>query len=186
MEELKLENNQKENENNSKNKEEKEATEKIIVHISGAVQIEGILELEESSRIQTAIEQAGGLKENANINNINLAQKLEDGIKIYIPTNEEINQIERGEINTTTTQLKETIESKATNTTNTKAENKKININTATQTELETLPGIGPSTALKIIEHRKSNGKFQNIDELKEISGIGERKFESIKELIIK
>lgn len=59
-----------------------------------------------------------------------------------------------------------------------------VNINTATQTELETLPGIGPSLALKIINYRKENGKFENIEELKNVSGIGDNKYDEIKEYI--
>ena len=61
---------------------------------------------------------------------------------------------------------------------------KKININTATKEELDTLPGIGQATAQKIIEYRKENGKFKSIDELKNVSGIGESKFQKIKDLI--
>ena len=56
-----------------------------------------------------------------------------------------------------------------------------VNINTATQTELETLPGIGPSLALRIIEYRKENGKFNNIEEIKNVKGIGEAKYDDIK-----
>ena len=65
-----------------------------------------------------------------------------------------------------------------------KNETGKVNINTATQTELETLPGIGPSTSLKIIDYREENGKFQSIEEIKEVSGIGDAKYENIKDLI--
>ena len=60
----------------------------------------------------------------------------------------------------------------------------KVNINTATQTELETLPGIGPSLALRIIEYRKENGKFNNIEEIKNVKGIGEAKYDDIKNYI--
>lgn len=74
---------------------------------------------------------------------------------------------------------------KAENTSKTEdKQNAKININTATQTELETLPGIGPSTALKIIAYRKEKGKFKTIEEIKDVSGIGESKFNHIKDLI--
>ena len=60
----------------------------------------------------------------------------------------------------------------------------KVNINTATQTELETLPGIGPATATKIIEYREENGKFKSIEEIKEVNGIGDSKYDKIKDLI--
>ena len=63
--------------------------------------------------------------------------------------------------------------------------NAKININKATQTQLETLPGIGPSTALKIINYRNENGNFKNVEDLKNVSGIGESKYKNIKDLII-
>ena len=79
--------------------------------------------------------------------------------------------------NTTETTKKE-------NTMTQNIQNTKININTATQTELETLPGIGPSTALKIINYRKENGKFSNIEELKNVNGIGDSKFETLKKFI--
>ena len=71
------------------------------------------------------------------------------------------------------------------NTTDKSSTNKsKVNINTAPQTELETLPGIGPSIALKIINYRNENGKFSSIDEIKNVSGIGDSKFENIKKYI--
>ena len=86
------------NENTIKEPKE-EKGEKIIVHISGAVKQEGIVELEENSRIADAIEKAGGLKENAETKEINLAYKLEDGMKIYIPTKEEVQNKENLEVN---------------------------------------------------------------------------------------
>jgi competence protein ComEA len=67
----------------------------------------------------------------------------------------------------------------------TSSNNTKVNINTATQTQLETLPGIGPSIALKIINYRTENGKFKNIEDIKNVSGIGESKFSQIKDLIL-
>lgn len=143
-------------ENNTKEQE-------IIIHIAGAVENEGIIKLKEESRIADAIEMAGGLTIEADIKNVNLAQKVQDGQKIYIP--------EKGE------EIETNIETKEMQN-----DNQKININTATQTQLETLSGIGPSTAQKIIEYRNKNGKFEDIEEIKNVSGIGESKYESIKE----
>lgn len=150
-----------------------ETEEKIKVHIAGSVVTEGIVELEEGARVADAIEEAGGTTADANMNQINLAYKLQDGQKIYIPNqNEEEYQI--------TTNM-EGIQS-ANNTTSNETD--VININTATQTELELLPGIGPSTATKIIDYREENGKFENIEEIKNVPGIGEAKYENIKNKI--
>ena len=149
----------------------------IIVHVSGAVEREGIIELEDESRIINAIEKAGGLKEDACIKDINLASKVEDGEKIYIPTKDEYTQLENNNQNNN---LKEISSQKSII-----SKNNKININTATQTELETLPGIGSATALKIITYRNENGKFKSIEDIKKVKGIGESKFKEIKDLIV-
>lgn len=164
-------------------KKEEEKGNKIIVHVSGAVNKEGIVELEEDSRISDAIEKAGGLKQDANMKEINLAYKLEDGMKIYIPN---INEIENTETDNQENMQKYIREAEeiSENTGNNKKESK-VNINKATKEELDTLPGIGPSTANKIISYREENGDFKNIEEIKEVSGIGESKFEKIKDLII-
>lgn len=164
------------NEENEK-KETKEEIENIIVHVSGCVNKEGIVELPINSRVIDAINYAGGVKENADLSEINLASILEDGIKIYIPSLQEktenaLNQ--NNELNISS-KINENISSNSI---------QKININTATQEQLDTLPGIGQSTALKIIEYRKENGKFKKIEDIKQIKGIGEAKFNKLKDLI--
>lgn len=68
---------------------------------------------------------------------------------------------------------------------NNEVKNNIVNINTATQTELESLPGIGPSLALRIINYRKENGKFSSVEEIMNVSGIGEARFEALKKYII-
>ena len=176
-----------ENEENTK-----EEIGKIIVHVSGAVNKEGIVELEENSRISDAINKAEGLKENADTKNINLAFKLEDGMKIYIPTIGE--KTEENEQSQNKNRIDETskyvtsssgvVQEEQTNEQSEEKKNEKIDINTATQTELETLPGIGPSTSLKIVNYREENGKFKTIEDIKEVSGIGDAKYENIKDLI--
>jgi len=172
----------------------------ILVHVSGAINKEDVYELKPNSRISDAIEKAGGLREDAYINDINLAYKLEDGMKIHIPTIQEKDEINNENENENKIEIKNKNDNEEKETSNNyittssginnlngnneNEETKKVNINTATQTELETLPGIGPSTALKIITHRKENGKFNKIEDIKEVSGIGDAKFEKIKEFI--
>lgn len=158
----------------------------IIVHISGAVKQEGIVELSENSRVADAIEKAGGLKEEACIDEINLAYVLEDGMKIHIPTIEEQkkNNEEEDNNNLYVTSSSGTNSATGESGGNNKKQTTKVNINTATQEELETLPGIGPSTALKIVNYRNENGKFETIEGIKEVNGIGDSKFNNIKDLI--
>ena len=169
-----------ENKIKESNKIEEETT-KIIVHVSGAVRNEGIVELKEKARIADAIEMAGGITEDAYMKDVNLATILEDGMKIYIPTKEEVEK--QGE-NINDSVSKDTNLDIYNNGSNTSKKNNKVNINTASKEELDTLPGIGESTANKIINYRKENGKFKTIEEIKEVSGIGDSKYEQIKNLI--
>lgn len=163
--------------------EESEEKQEIIkVHISGAVRQEGVIELPANARIGDAIEKVGGVTENAYMKEVNLALPLEDGVKVYIPTKEEVKQqaidYEGKEM------LKENNQAgNITKETNSKS-TKKVNINTADASELDTLPGIGASTANKIIEYRKNNGKFKKKEDLKNVSGIGESKYNKIKDFI--
>lgn len=112
-------------------------------------------------------------------------------MKIHIPTKQEKEKKTQNvdELSKTEEDLTETYAttSSGISTNNQKTENtrnSKVNINTATQTQLETLPGIGPSTAIKILTYRKEKGKFKKIDDIKEVSGIGDSKFEKIKDYI--
>lgn len=135
----------------------------------------------------------GGVREDAYTDDINLAYRLEDGMKIHIPTKQE--KENESKANTSETVKEETeryvTTSSGSSTNNEKSEgtsegtkNSKVNINTATQAQLETLPGIGPSTATKILTYRKEKGKFTKIEDIKEVSGIGDAKFEKIKNSI--
>lgn len=182
------------NNENIKNKEtNKTDKNKIVIYIIGEVKQEGVYELDENSRISDAIEKAGGTKENADLSQINLAYKIEDGMRIYIPKKGELVQ-DKEKIEDKT---QEVVTGKSTDITNTTSVNtnlstnkksktdiEKINLNKATQTELETLPGIGPSTAEKIIAYRKENGNFKNIEDIMNVNGIGESKYSKIRDLI--
>lgn len=156
-------------------KDEKEIEEKIIaVHITGAIKKAGVIRIEENSRIEDVIEKAGGLTEDADITNVNLAFIVEDGVKIRIPSTNDKDEIDI----VTESSGSEVIDG------NDETSNGLININKASQAELETLNGIGPSLALKIIEYREQNGKFKTISDIKNVSGIGENKFNNIRDFI--
>lgn len=160
---------------------------KILVHVTGAVNNEGIVKIEEGGRIADAVEAANGFTEDADISQINLAYELEDGQKIYIPrindskvTGED--KVLQKEYVTDGAGDDIIVEEETSNIK--RKETEKININSADQSTLEEIPGVGEATAQKIIEYRKINGKFKNIEDIKNVSGIGDSKFENMKEKI--
>lgn len=161
--------------NNKKEDMDKENNEEIIVHVTGAVINEGVVKVKNGSRILDVIEKAGGISDRADLSKINLAYAVQDGQKIYVPCIDD-----EDKVNTIENEAGENIVQE--NEKDTKSN--KVNINTATQTELETLNGIGTSTALKIINYRNENGKFKKVEDIKNVPGIGESKFENIKDSI--
>ena len=139
----------------------------IIVYITGAVPRAGVYALPQGARVQDAISAAGGFLAEAEKSQINLAALLEDGEKLDIPFLEGASPIlatPGATVEAATTEL--------------------ININTASAAELETLPGIGPTTAQKIIDYREQNGPFVNAEDIINVSGIGPGTYERIKDLI--
>ena len=153
----------------------------IIVHITGEVNHAGVFQLSEGARVADAIEAAGGATKEADLESINLAYILADGQKIYIPNKKDKENNEQKTYITTESGDTISVENNSTQ----KGVNAKVNINTANQSELETLPGIGPSLASKIIEYREQNGKFNSIEELKNVKGIGDARFEDLKDDVI-
>src|SRR5699024_7985168 len=133
---------------------------------------------------------------NANITKINLVFILEDGMKVNIPSNNQLKDNPDfeyitmgsgdGDVNSWTSASSNS--SNSSGSTNSKnsysGQIQIVNINTASQTELETLPGIGPSIALRIINYREENGRFSSIEDIKNVSGIGDSKFDDIKNYI--
>ena len=139
----------------------------IMVHISGAVKNPGILKINSSKRVVDALEMAGGATDEADLDKINLAAKLHDEEKIYIP---KIGEVSSNEISSL-------VSSGENNNAG------KININTADSTELQKIPGVGAKTAEKIINYRSQNS-FSSIEDIKNVDGIGDKKFESMKDYI--
>ena len=140
---------------------------RIGVYISGEVKNTGVYYLKKDSRITDLINICGGLTEEADVSKINPAQKLNDSDKIIIPKKEE---------NLNTESIEDTNESDIN-------VQEKININTATKDELTRLNGIGEATANKIINYRNKN-KFKEIEDIMNVPGIGEAKFNNIKDYI--
>lgn len=159
-------------ENKTEESEEKKAS--IKVYVTGEVNAPGVIELEEGARIEDAIEGAGGIKPEANLKNINLAYEVSDGEKIYIPNLAEVSEEE-------TDQNPTENNAGASSSSNSKG---KVNINKATEAELTSVPGIGASTAQKIISYREENGKFKSVEDIKNVKGIGDSKYESMKDSI--
>ena len=180
------------NDKNEENKEQKDDNSKeqivngggIFVHIDGYINNPGVYEIKENDRIKTLIDKAGGFKEGYSIKNINLAAKLSDGDKIYIPSVSEEKVIENNNnINTNLSGKGQNVKSDGNNVSIMK-NNSKININTANISELKQITGIGESTANKIIDYRENVGKFKKIEDIKEVKGIGDAKYESLKNKI--
>lgn len=139
--------------------EETKENERIVVDIKGAVKDPGVYEVDEEARVYDIVELAGGFTKDADENQINLAEKAYDEMVIYVPNKREIDGIE-----TVTHQ------------------SNKIRINYATAEEIEQLQGIGPSKAKAIIQYREEYGPFRSVEDLLNVSGIGEKTLENIKD----
>ncbi len=146
----------------------KAANDIVTAYICGAVSKPGVYELEEGARVGDAISMAGGFTLEADEVYLNLAEPVADGSKIYVPTVEETDEKGYLPIDGSSDESSSPV----------------VNINTAGEDMLTSLPGIGQSKAKSIVEYRESNGKFLSIEDIKNVSGIGERLFEQIKELI--
>lgn len=171
----------------------------IYVDIKGAVKNPGVYEVAEDKKVVDVVGLAGGFTDNANTSMINLAKKVTNEMVIIIYTEEEVKKATEPDtiIKVVDKQcicpeikndacLNQESNSNATNDTTTEngANNQKVNINSATLEELLTLDGIGESKAKAIIEHREENGEFKTIEDIKEVSGIGETLYEKIKDNI--
>ena len=187
-------------------KKEEHVIETIKIDIKGAVINPGVYELEIGSRVKDAINSAGGLSENANVEYINLSKQLKDEMVIIIYTNEYIEKYKNNEVetiyikyecdcpdqindaciteNNVMNENKNNKEVKKDNTNNNEISNDKISINTGTIDELMTLSGIGESKAKAIIEYRETNGEFKTLEDIMNVSGIGEAAYSKIKDNI--
>lgn len=144
----------------------------IVVHVSGAVATPGVYELPAESRVADAIHAAGGLNEEAYASAINQAAALQDGVQVYVPTEDEATPPDAG---TSSAAPASSTESGSA------SDGGQINVNTAGASRLEELPGIGPALAERIIAHRDANGPFASLDALANVKGIGEKTLEDLR-----
>jgi len=147
-----------------------------VVYVTGAVVNPGLYTLAGSSRVGDAVKAAGGFTPEAAAAVVNLAQQLADGMQIHIPR---IDEVEK-DAPSSGTPLSGEAPTPAPAATPGQEGSILVNINTADSATLQTLSGIGPATAQKIIDHRTSNGPFSSKEELKQVSGIGEKKYAAI------
>jgi len=128
----------------------------VTVYVSGAVATPGVYSLPDGSRIEAAVQAAGGFLPGAEQDQVNLAEPLKDGEQVEIPGIIDISHVNAG----------------------------RVNINTATAEELDALPGIGPTTAQAIVDYRLQNGNFQVVQEIQNVPGIGPATYDLIKDYI--
>lgn len=151
---------------------------KIFVHVSGEVISPGVFEMEQGSRIFEAVSRAGGYTEQAAADFLNMAQQLEDGMKITVPDKETARalseQMEQAGVSGSSSG---TVSGK-------EGASAKVNINTAQKEELMTLSGVGEAKAMDIIAYREQNGPFKKIEDIMKVSGIKEAGFQKIRENI--
>ena len=148
------------------NKEEPLEQDLITVDVKGAVKSPGIYDLPVGSRVNDAVQKAGGLTEQADSKSLNLAQKVSDEALVYVPTKGEESASQQAGSGMASSTSKD----------------KKVNLNKASLEELKQVKGLGGKRAQDIIDHREANGKFKSVDELKKVSGIGAKTIEKLKD----
>lgn len=157
------------NHENEQHNDGKEVSNVIVIDIKGAVKKPGVYTMNEGDRVVDAIEKAGGFLKEADQNQLNLASLLKDEMVIYVP--------KKGE------QQEKPLQAAANGLS--QEEDGKIRINSASVEELQKLQGIGPSKAQAIVTYREENGPFKTVEDLLEVSGIGEKTLENIKDDIV-
>lgn len=144
------------------------AQENVTVYVTGAVNKPGMVTLDAGARVADAVSACGGLLPTADFEHVNMAQELKDGQQVKVPEKQGAAQKD----------------GKAGADGKSGAQGGLININTADEKELDSLPGVGPSTAKRIIEYRETEGAFQKPEDLKKVKGIGDGKYNKLKDKI--
>jgi competence protein ComEA len=149
------------------------ATQRLVVHVVGAVARPGVLELRSGARVVDAIKAAGGASADADLARLNLAAPVSDGERIAVPT-----------VDGETPALDAGATSGPSSATGEPAAGAPVNVNTADVEQLDALPGVGPATAAAIVADREANGPFATVDDLSRVRGIGPAKLEQLRPLV--
>lgn len=171
------------------------ANTKIMVDVKGAVKNPGVYEVKEGMRITDAINLAGGLNRSADRKHINLASQLSDQQVVYVPIRGEVKgpivdssgatSTTNSPSATTSSSSDNAIKSSSTSQNDQKSDSGQVNLNSASKEDLTKLNGIGDKKAEQIVAYRESHGSFKNVDELKQVQGIGDKIFETIKASVV-
>ena len=152
----------------------------VMVHVAGAVRHPGVYELDSGARVVDAVEAAGGALADARLSSVNLARPLTDGEQILVPDEDDpqapVAPVTAG-VGAAPGAVGGTLPGGALG-------GAQVDLNSADVAALDTLPGVGPSTAAKIIADREANGPFASAEDLRRVSGIGEKKYEALKDLV--
>ena len=163
------------NEKSEKSKEISQAETEdqlVTVDVKGAVKKPGVYQLQSNSRVHDALEKAGGMTEEADLKSINQAQKLSDEAVVYV-----------AKVGENTVDVTASAPTSATSGTG-QTKSALVNLNTATEADFQTISGIGQKRAQDIIAYREANGRFKSVDDLKNVSGIGAKTLEKLKEYV--
>lgn len=144
----------------------------IVVYVAGAVNRPGVVQLAEGARAKDAVDACGGFLPTADTNGVNLAQKLKDGMQVTVPEKSPQGTAAQGAAGGAQAGAAKSLPEGM------------VNINTADEKELDKLPGVGPAMAKRIVEYRTENGAFQAPEEIKRVKGIGDAKYEKMKDKI--
>lgn len=169
--------------------EPEEGARRIRVHVAGYVESPGVYDLDSDSRVVDAVRVAGGALPEADVNRLNLAQKLKDGQRVYVPPRQSLQSRTgiQGRSSLAwpppgTGAEGEVVQSSGEGVSG--HEEGPIDLNTADEKSLDSLPGIGPSLAQRIVKYRREHGPFNTVDELSEVPGIGPKRLAEIRDLV--
>ncbi len=156
----------------------------LYVHVVGAVRRPGLYRVNSGSRVADAVDAAGGLLGNAAERGLNLARPIEDGEQIVVPTQDEL-EANPGPIEQQNSLAAGPTAGTGGSGAGGASTTPRVNVNTADVSALDTLPGVGPSTAQKIVAEREANGPFASADDLARVPGIGPKKLEALRDMVV-